>query len=115
NPLATTPTPTLPPTRTPTATPTLCPMGQTVVGTINNSDPVQTGRLVRGNPASTCAAPRSCPGTASDTYQRHYDSYTYTNNTGSAICVTVRIVTNCGDNALLSAAYLGSYNPTSLC
>ncbi len=112
----TSPTPTLQPTRTPIATPTLCPNGASVVGSIDNNDPVQTGRLVRGNPPSTCDAPRACPGAStSDTFQRHYDSYTYTNNTSSPICVTVRINSNCGDNALLSAAYLGSYNPTSLC
>lgn len=110
-----TPTSTVVPTRTPTVTPTVCPNGATVVGVINSSDPVQTGRLVRGNPPTTCAAPRTCPGVSSDTFQRNYDSHTYTNNTGSAICVTVRINSNCGDNALLSAAYLNSYNPTNLC
>jgi len=46
---------------------------------------------------------------------RHYDSYTYSNTSGSALCVTVTINSNCGNNALLSAAYLNVFNPTNVC
>src|SRR5437667_290570 len=46
---------------------------------------------------------------------RHYDSYTYANNTASAQCVTVTINENCGNNALLSATYLNTYDPNNVC
>jgi hypothetical protein len=101
-------------TRTPTPLPTLCPGGQAVSGSITTSDPVQTGRVGLGSPVSSCAVPKACSG-LSDSLARHYDSYTYTNTSSSTQCITVRISQACGDNAVQSLAYLGSYDPANLC
>jgi hypothetical protein len=115
NPTGTTPTATLPPTRTPSSTPTFCPGGVTVSGVITNTDPIQTGRVTRGSPASVCSTPRGCPGVVADSFPRHYDSYTYQNTTNRTACVTVNIINNCADNTILSAGYLGSFNPSNVC
>jgi hypothetical protein len=117
------PLPTAPPatgtppvTATPAATQTPCPGAITATGMITNTDAVQTGRLVSvGLPPSTCAIPRACPALDTDTTQHHYDSYTYVNGTGSAQCVTVDIVPGCSNNALISVAYQGSYDPANKC
>jgi hypothetical protein len=98
----------------PTATPTLCPNGIGISGSITMTDSVQTGRVGHGSPASQCAFPKNCAA-ISDTLPRHYDSYTYTNSTGTAQCVSVRVVQNCGDNSVRSIAYLGTYDPNNLC
>ena len=102
------------PTFTPTAQPTLCPGGVSTTGTINNSSLTMTGRLNRTNVASTCASPKACPGTA-DTVVRHYAVYTYTNTLATAQCVTVSIDHACGDNHLLSYAYLDTFVPNVIC
>ena len=47
-----------------------------------------TGRMFRDGIPSTCAAPKVCPGPF-DAAPHHYDSYTFTNTTGSTQCVTV--------------------------
>jgi hypothetical protein len=75
---------------------------------------VEAGRLVRTGIPSTCAAPSVCPEPA-DSLARHYDSYTYTNATSSPQCVTVTVNESCGNNALLSAAYLNTFDPNNLC
>ncbi|MEO8285779.1 MAG: S-layer homology domain-containing protein [Chloroflexota bacterium] len=48
---------------------------------------------------------------------RHYDSYSYTNNTNQAQCVTVQLdAGSCtGQRYLFSAAYLGEFNPNNMC
>jgi hypothetical protein len=68
-------------------------------------------RLFRNGVASTCAG-RPCPGTfGAGNY--HFDSYTFTNG-GS--CTTVKLTQNTGTAlALFTEAYLGSFNPGSLC
>ncbi len=101
-------------TQTATATATACAVGQTFNGSLSLTDPTQTGRLARNGIASTCAAPKVCPGVG-DTVTRHYDAYTFTNNTSFTQCITVNVVNNCENNALLSAAYLGSFNPNDVC
>jgi hypothetical protein len=98
----------------PSATPTLCPNGISVSGSITMTDSVQTGRVGHGSPASSCEAPKTCAA-ISDTLPRHFDQYTYTNSTGTAQCVTVRVSQNCGDNSVRSIAYLGTYDPANLC
>ncbi len=114
-----TPAPTstgLPPTITPTGTVTPPPC-LTYVGSITSSDSSQTSRLISvGLPPSTCNTPRSCPGVdTADTTTHNYDSYTYTNTSGSAQCVTVNVMPGCSNNALTSIAYLGSYDPANKC
>jgi hypothetical protein len=125
-----TPTPG-PPTRTPTATstpggpsatphpasPTPCPPGapRVFTGAITSGDSVQTGRLFRDEPAGTCAQFVSCA--LMDQTPRHYDSYTLNNPSNSYACVTVEVRADaCSSNQQVqSAAYIGSYNPNSLC
>jgi hypothetical protein len=106
--------PTYTPTPQPPATATPCPGGATYTGAISTADPVETGRRNRDGVPSNCGAPKTCPG-AADSVLRHYDSYTYSNTSGSAQCVTVTINENCGNNALLSAAYLNVFDPTNVC
>jgi hypothetical protein len=105
------------PTPTPTATPTGTPGGCTVNGVIDGSDPTQTDRMFRDGIASTCAAPKVCPGVLGDGLPRHYDSYTFTNTTGATQCVTVDVdaMTCTGTNFIFVEAYLGSFDPTNLC
>ncbi|MFL5731842.1 MAG: hypothetical protein ACJ78Q_01475, partial [Chloroflexia bacterium] len=121
-----TPTPTVtgtPPTSTPTHTRTSTPSPTstpciTLNGSITASDPIQTGRIGRNNIASTCLSPKLCPGALSEPtpLARHYDSYTFTNSSGSSQCVTVSLnASGCGASQILSVAYLNSYNPTNMC
>jgi len=109
------PCPTATPTATPTASPTCTPI--VVNGVIDLTDPTQTDRLFRDGIPSTCAAPKVCPGPFGDPTPRHYDSYTFTNDTGSTQCVTVDMdaMTCVGTNFIFGAAYLGSFDPTNLC
>ena len=74
------------PTPTPTATPSCTPI--VVNGSITGGDPTMAGRMFRDGIPSTCAAPKVCPGPF-DAAPHHYDSYTFTNTTGSTQCVTV--------------------------
>jgi hypothetical protein len=108
-----TPTPLL--SATPTPQPTLCPGGVALTGSITLSDPTQTGRVNWDFDPSSCqTAVQSC--TVAGTVQRHYDSYTYTNSTGSAQCIRVDLdATGCETSGVFSAAYLGSFNPATVC
>jgi hypothetical protein len=99
---------------TPTPTPSCTPI--IVNGAIDGGDPTQTDRLFRDGIPSTCDAPKACPGPFGDGLQHHYDSYTFTNTTGSTQCVSVDANTSCvGTNYIFLAAYLGSFDPTNLC
>ncbi len=102
------------PTNTPVLpTPTECPNSMNATGSITNTDSIQTGRLGLFDPKSSCATAKSVAG-VSDTLTRHYDSYTYTNSTASAECVTVSITQSCSNNAVQSVTYLGSFNPSNV-
>ncbi|HET6313381.1 MAG TPA: hypothetical protein VFH60_06060, partial [Chloroflexia bacterium] len=101
-------------TTMPTASATACAGGINTTGVITNTDPVQTGRLGRSAAISSCAVPKTCPAVG-DTLVRHYDSYPFTNNSGTSQCVTVRVINQCGNNSLLIAAYLGTFDPNNLC
>ncbi len=85
---------------------------QIFTGTVDASDPTQTGRMNRFAVVSTIAAPKAFPGNFTTTGARHYDSYTIANTTGSPQGVNVWFNTS-GTNGFV-AAYLDSYNPTSL-
>ncbi|MEO5951091.1 MAG: hypothetical protein ABIQ44_01365, partial [Chloroflexia bacterium] len=102
------PTPT-----TPLATPTACANYVSYTGSITNTDPTQTGRVLRSHAPSSCASPNTGSVNA-DGFVRHYDSYVYTNTTGFAQCVTIRVTNACGDNTTASAAYLNTFNPANL-
>lgn len=90
-----------------------CP-GTTVTGSLASGDPTQTGRLTRNGVPSRCTAAKSCPGLFSASGARYYDTYTYTNTSASPRCVTAELSSDCGTN-LFAVAYLGSFNPLSLC
>jgi hypothetical protein len=105
------------PTPTPTPTPSGTPSGCTVTGTIDSSDPTEIDRMFRDGIPSTCAVPKVCPGVLGDGLPRHYDSYTFTNTTGSTQCVTIDAdaMTCTGANFIFLQAYLGSFDPSNLC
>lgn len=77
-------------------------------------DGSQTGRLVRDDPASSCAAPQTAALVATGTF--NYDTFTFTQGaTASCVTVTVTAAATCtgeGD-PIHAAAYLGSYDPAS--
>jgi hypothetical protein len=93
-----------------------CPT-QTVSGSLAAGDPTQTGRMGRDAVANSCALAKACPGAiAGDTAQHRYDLYTFTNGP-TAVCATITTTTNCtvAPNQIITAAYLGSFNPANLC
>ncbi len=108
-------------TRTPTPSPqpsaTACPNSTAITGSITLSDPTHVNRPGRSiTNVSTCTNVTTCTASVVDGFSRHYDTHTYTNNTGSSQCVTVRVdATQCGPAALFSVAYLGSFDPSNLC
>jgi hypothetical protein len=87
---------------------------KTFTGKITNSDPTQTGRLVRNNPPSTCANPTAFPGRFSTT-PRHYDVFTLTNGKKQS-CVTATLTpsASCPAFALQSEAYRPSFIPGNI-
>jgi hypothetical protein len=110
-----TPTTTPTPPSGATATPSPCPVA-TYTGAISTSDATQLDRFVRDWAPSACGTPKAAPETA-DTVPaaRHADTYTFSNPTGTAQCVTIRLDSACtGTNDIFSAAYLGSFNPNNI-
>ena len=98
------------PTPTPTGTP-----GCTVDGSLDDNDPTQIDRLFRSGIPQTCPASTTCA-IFGDPFPRHYDAYTFTNNTGASQCVTVDPTTQCvGTNYIFVAAYLSSFDPNNIC
>ncbi len=98
-----------------TATPTSCAGGPLVFnGAIAAGDPTQTNRLFRDDPQSTCAVPQTC---AQSTGTFRYDTYTLTNSSASAVCVSITLdPQSCtGTSYIQSVAYLGTFNPASIC
>ena len=70
-------------------------------------------RMYRDGTASTCAEPKSCPGTFGEgTY--HYDVYQFLNTGTSGACVTAYFTTYCGFD-FFAAAYQGTFDPTNIC
>jgi hypothetical protein len=91
-----------------------CSPIKTIHGSISPGDPTQVGRLLRDNPPTTCDATTTCAITGSDIL--NYDRYQFLNNTSVEQCITVTIDTGaCIDYSLHSSAYLGGYNPSSMC
>ncbi len=93
-------------------------------GTLGTGDPnftgtqthgTTTGRLNRNGVSSSCAAPKTClifdtaPG-------RAFDTYAIPNQSGQAACVSVNLTEPAnGVCNLQSNAYLGTFNPASIC
>ncbi|MBN2508249.1 MAG: autotransporter-associated beta strand repeat-containing protein [Verrucomicrobia bacterium] len=83
---------------------------QTLAGAIDDQSPIQDRRLFRTGTNSTCERPTVCPG-LSGIGTRHYDAYPFISGASNS-CITVALRAECN---LFSAAYLESYDPTSLC
>lgn len=79
---------------------------------ISLADPAFTNRLFTTGVASSCDAPKSCPGVNSAPGPFHYDTFTFT-NTGPNTCVNVGLDTACG--SLFAAAYIDNFDTNSLC
>jgi len=95
----------------------VCP-GVQINGGLTPSSPTQTGRLLRNYVSSTCDAPKTCPGNLTTTGAYPYQAYQFTNTTSGALCITVTIATPCdgqSSTGLVTAAYIGNYNPRGLC
>ena len=89
----------------------------TVNGTLGPGDLTQTGRMGRNAVASACGTAKPCPGPITgDTNQHAYDLYTFTNGPAAA-CATITTTATCPNatNAIITVAYLGSFDPTNLC
>lgn len=102
-----------------TATVTVTPTAQgasptqTFNGTLAAGDgTLAGGRLFRDAVPSVCGTPKVYPG-LSGTGPYYYDTYTFTNTTGSTQCVTVTYVASGTGNAF-ATAYSGSFNPANL-
>jgi PKD repeat protein len=87
-------------------------------GGLTVSSPTQTGRLTRNYVVSTCSSPKTCPGYLTNTGAYRYEAHPFTNTTSGTICVNVTLTTPCAGQSstgLFTAAYLGNFNPQSLC
>ncbi len=84
----------------------------------SSSTGTQLGRIVRANPASTCAAPKAFPGIQSTTGSRRFDAYTFTasGSNNPLYCVTSSLTLNSGANgSLYMVVYRGSvFSPADL-
>ncbi len=90
----------------------LCGDDTTLTSAIAVSDP-DANRLVQTGVASGCGSTKPCPGSTGASSEFHAYSF-YSGHTGT--CVTVTVESPCpSTNSLLSAAYLGTYNPLSVC
>jgi len=87
----------------------------TVTGSITTSDPGQVSAVV-GGVSSQCFVTQTCPGVSGIPGTRHYDSYSYTNSTGSTLCVTVSVdALGCETSGVGSVTYLGTFDPQMVC
>ena len=100
----------------PTSSATACSVLEQFTGSITNNDPGHFDVLNADGVASSCAAPKECPGLFGGPTTYHYDSYTFTNNSSSRRCITVALDgSSCGTVGIFSVAYLGSFNLNDLC
>jgi len=74
----------------------------------------QSGRMNRDGVASTCAAPKTYPGTFANLPYRRVTSLPLYNNSTLAQCATI-VVTPAADCEVnvFAAAYLGSFDPAA--
>jgi hypothetical protein len=95
----------------------------TINGTLGSGSPdypstsgTMTGRLNRFLPATTCAAPESCPGYLSTADARTYDEYRFTNCGTAPICIQFDLFSWCsGTDFIFGVAYLNTFDPSNLC
>jgi hypothetical protein len=80
-------------------------------GTLEDSDPVQEGRLGRNGLVSSCGTAKVCPGIFG-TGNRRYDVLSFPNGPGDACATIATTATNTtAGGAILSVAYLNNYIP----
>ena len=103
-------------TVTPSASPSCTPITPIVIeGSIDLNDPTQVDHLNRSGSPQTCPATTTCA-IFGDGLLHHYDSYTFTNTSGSTQCVTIDTNSACtGVRFIFTAAYLGSFDPNNIC
>jgi HYR domain len=76
----------------------------------------QTGRILQNGVDSTCASPKTCPGVTDTGTMFTFDAYQFQNTDSAPACVSVTLPPSCGANqAIHPVAYLGSFNPSSVC
>jgi Calx-beta domain/CHRD domain/Subtilase family len=73
---------------------------------------LQIGRLTRNGLSSSCGLIKSSPGFNDTVPNRRFDAYTFANNTGSPICVTVTL-TATSTPLIYSAAYAPTFDPAA--
>lgn len=81
-------------------------------GTIDVTDPTQSGRLIRNSIPSVAGTLKPFPGLNDSTVQRHFDLVTFVNpdSTPTDFVFTLTQPTT----SLFFVAYLGSFNPASI-
>ncbi|MCX6243595.1 MAG: T9SS type A sorting domain-containing protein [Bacteroidetes bacterium] len=96
-----------------TVTPSITtPLTFTYNGSLVAGDATLSNRLNRNGIVPTCASPKLYPGPfGSGLY--YYDTYTFTNTTGSSQCISVTYIAPSGGDVFVSA-YNGSFNPANL-
>jgi len=85
----------------------------TINGSLAAGDLQQTASMFRNNNPSKCGTPKTCPGPFLSG-PRHYDIYSFRNQGALSACVTITLTAGC-TSPIMSAAYLGSFNPGNLC
>ena len=75
-----------------------------------SSTGLQTGRLTRNGVTTGCGLIKSNPGLNDTAANRRFDAYTFANNTGLPICVTVTL-TSTSSTIIYSAAYAPTFDP----
>jgi hypothetical protein len=94
----------------------VCTDPNSFIGSIDTTDPVQTGRIFRASPGSTCASLKTC--TVNDTDSYYYEPYYFWNNSSIEQCVTITLdPKTCvlPANMIQSAVYSGDYDPANIC
>jgi hypothetical protein len=88
----------------------------TITGSLSPGDLQQTARMNRDGNSSGCGSQKTCPGPFGSG-PRLYDIYSFTNPIGASACVTIALTSGCDpiNSPIMSAAYLGSFNPNNLC
>jgi subtilisin-like proprotein convertase family protein len=83
-------------------------------GLVTGDLTLTNGRFTRDGVASSCGTNKVCPGPFG-TGPYFYDTYTFTNPTATAQCVTASYKANAGGGDVFGVTYLGSFNPANLC
>ncbi len=101
-----------PPVSVTTTLDTIAPVP--VSGVTSAATGLQNARLNRNAVVSSCASPKSFPGTFG-TGQRRYDAYTFNNCVSDLVCVRVTLTQTSGSSfELYAAAYAGPFDPNDL-